>query len=80
MAAYLERDAREMRVPVRVHTKVDSLDRGARGYVVAAGDQRFEADDVVVTTGPYQRPRTPRWAHDLDRSIVQIPLNALVAD
>jgi putative flavoprotein involved in K+ transport len=72
MAAYLERYAREMHVPVRVNTKVDSLERTARGYVVAAGDRRFEADHVVVTTGPYQRPRTPGWAGDLHRSIVQI--------
>jgi putative flavoprotein involved in K+ transport len=72
MAAYLERYAREMDVPVRVNMKVDSLERTPRGYVVVAGDRRFEANHVVVTTGPYQRPRTPAWAGDLDRSIVQI--------
>jgi putative flavoprotein involved in K+ transport len=72
MATYLERYAREMHIPVRVNMKVDSLERTARGYVVAAGDQQLEADHVVVTTGPYQRPRTPQWARDLDRSIVQI--------
>ena len=72
MATYLERYAREMHIPVRVNMKVDSLERTARGYVVAAGDQQLEADHIVVTTGPYQRPRTPQWARDLDRSIVQI--------
>ena len=34
-------------------------------YVVRSGDTRFEADNVVVATGPFQRPRIPAVAEKL---------------
>ena len=37
-----------------------------------AGDQRFEADNIVVAMGHYQRARIPAFARDLDPSITQI--------
>ena len=38
---------------------------------MAAGENRFEADHVVVTVGAYQRPRIPSFAADLDPGILQ---------
>ena len=39
---------------------------------MTAGDRRFEADNVVVATGAYQRPRVPAFAPELDPAIVQL--------
>ena len=36
-----------------------------------AGEKRFEAEQVVIATGNYCRPRIPRFAPDLDLGIVQ---------
>ncbi len=72
MADYLRQYACEMRLPVRLNTTVSALDRVGGRFVVTAGDARFDADAVVVTTGPYQKPRVPAWAPSLDGSIAQI--------
>ena len=76
VADYLEDYARRMRVPVRLGTKVDALHRHRDRYVIEAGTTRLEADHVVITTGPYQQPRVPSWAANLDPRIVQIHSNA----
>jgi putative flavoprotein involved in K+ transport len=75
VADYLEDYARRMRVPVRLGTKVDALHRHGHRYVIEAGATRFEADHVVITTGPYQKARVPSWAGQLDQAIVQIHSN-----
>jgi putative flavoprotein involved in K+ transport len=72
MADYLEEYARRMKLPVRLGTKVVSLKRHGSRYAIEASDASFEADHVVVTTGPYQTARVPSWAAGLRDAIVQI--------
>jgi putative flavoprotein involved in K+ transport len=72
VADYLEAYAARFDLPVRTGVLVDGLSRRADRYVVAAGDRRFEADHVVVASGPYQRPRIPAFAPELDPDIVQL--------
>ena len=52
--------------------RVDRVSRNGRGFVVTAGERRFEADNVVVAIGSWQRPRVPSLAAELDRGIVQL--------
>lgn len=72
MADYLESYAARFDLPVRTGVKVDRLSREGDRYVVAARDRRFEADNVVVASGAYQRPRIPTFAPELDPGIVQL--------
>jgi putative flavoprotein involved in K+ transport len=72
MADYLEAYARQFSLPVRSGVRVDRLSRLGDRFLVVAGDQRFEADHVVVAMGNYQRPRTPAFAADLRPDIVQL--------
>jgi putative flavoprotein involved in K+ transport len=72
VADYLEAYAARFDLPVRTGVRVDGLSREAGRYVVAAGDSRFEADQVVVASGAYQRPRVPAFATDLDPRLVQL--------
>jgi len=51
---------------------VDGLTREGDRYVVSAGNRRFVADHVVVAMATYQKPKTPPFARELDRGIVQI--------
>ena len=72
MADYLEAYAARFELPVRTGVRVGPpLEDGER-FVVAAGDRRFEADNVVVAMASYQRPRVPAFAAELDPSIVQL--------
>jgi putative flavoprotein involved in K+ transport len=74
MADYLEAYAHRFALPVRTGTGVDALEQNDEGYVVMAGDRRFEADNVVVATGVFQHdnPVIPPFAAELDASIRQL--------
>jgi putative flavoprotein involved in K+ transport len=73
MGDYLEAYAARFALPVRTGTKVEGVRaRDGGGYVVMAGSARFEAENVVVATGTYQKPRIPSFASQLDSRIVQL--------
>jgi putative flavoprotein involved in K+ transport len=72
VADYLEAYAAQFELPVRGGVRVDRLSREGDRYLVAAGDRRLEADQVVVAAGAYQRPRIPAFAPELDPGIVQL--------
>ncbi len=71
-ADYLEAYATNLELPVRTGVKVDRLFKEGDGFVVIAGDRRFEADNVVVATGAYHNPRVPDFAPDIDPGVVQM--------
>jgi len=72
MADYLERYAEHHKLPVRVDTHVEALSREEDGFILTAGDRRFEADQVVVATGAWPVPNRPDLAAELDPSIAQL--------
>jgi putative flavoprotein involved in K+ transport len=72
MADYLEAYAERFALPVRTGVVVDDVARDGDGYVVTAGAQRFEADNVVVASGTFQRPIVPEFAAELDPAIRQL--------
>jgi putative flavoprotein involved in K+ transport len=72
VADYLEAYAARFELPVRTGVRVDGLSGGPDRYVVAAGEDRYAADHVVVASGVYQRPRIPAFASELDPGIVQL--------
>ena len=77
MADYLETYARHHGLPVE--TGVRALDVRASdddgrsgGYIVSTEGGSYEADQVIVATGAFQRPHVPDFAADLDPAIRQI--------
>jgi putative flavoprotein involved in K+ transport len=72
MADYLESYARRFKLPVRTGVKVDRLSRQGERYLLTAGNQRFEADHVVVAMATFQSRRVPDFAGQLDPEIVQL--------
>jgi glycine/D-amino acid oxidase-like deaminating enzyme len=75
-ADYLEEYAREFDLPVRLGRHVDSLRREDNGYLAAAGEERYLAENIVVATGPYLTPRIPAFAGRLAPSITQVHSSA----
>ncbi len=71
MADYLDAYADRFDLPVRSGVRVRSLTKEGR-YLLASTAGRFEAENVVVASGPLQRPRIPAFAANLDQSIVQL--------
>lgn len=72
VADYLERYAERFDLPVRRETRVESLTWDGERYVLRAGGRRFEAENVIVATGPFQRPRMPEIATRLAPDIHQL--------
>jgi putative flavoprotein involved in K+ transport len=75
MGDYLEAYATELELPVRSRVAVDELVKPDGRYVVRAGDETFEAENVVLATGVFQTPHVPDFAGDLDPSITQLHSN-----
>ncbi len=76
VADYLEGYADRFDLPVRTGVRVDRLWREDDRFVLASGDTRFTAQNVVVATGAFRFPRIPAFAGDLDPDIVQLHSNA----
>ena len=76
MADFLEAYAARFNLPVLSGVRVSQLSRNGDRFVVAAGDRRFEADNVIVAMASYQRPRVPAFAQQLDPGIVQMHSHA----
>jgi putative flavoprotein involved in K+ transport len=72
VADYLEAYAARFDLPVDNGVRVDRLTRDGGRFLVLAGDRRWEADQVVVASGAYQRHRIPPFASELDPGIVQL--------
>jgi putative flavoprotein involved in K+ transport len=72
MADYLEAYAERFQLDVDGGVAVDRVTKSENGFVVTAGERRYEANRVVVATGAYRRPRAPSFAAGLDPWIVQV--------
>lgn len=72
MADYLESYAAHFALPVQFNTRVDSLTREGSHYILTAGDQRFEAEQVIVAMNISQSPKIPPFAHLLDPNVPQL--------
>ncbi len=75
MADYLETYAGNFGLPVDTGVRIERLEAPAREgepFVATAGDRRYEAGQVIVATGAFQRPRVPAFATELDPAIRQL--------
>lgn len=82
MAAYLEDYASHYELPVRTGVRADALGLADDGrFLIAAGERRYAANQVVVATGPFQRAHVPAFARELDPRITHMHSSAYrVAD
>ena len=70
--AYLDDYAEALALPVQPDSAVRSLRKNGDTFELVLDDRMVEADQVVVATGPFQRPRLPKFANHLDPSVFQI--------
>jgi putative flavoprotein involved in K+ transport len=72
VADYLKRYADTFNLPVRLGSRVVSLKREGEGYLVRTEAECFEAEQVVVATGPFQQPFVPEFGRNLSAEVVQL--------
>ena len=76
VAAYLTDYAHGLSLPVELDSRVRSIRRTDGAYLVELDDRAYEADQVVVATGPFQVPIVPAIAERLDPEVVQLHSSA----
>jgi putative flavoprotein involved in K+ transport len=69
---YLDDYARHLHLPVELASRVRSLTRTGGRYVLDVDDRTYEAEQVVVATGPFQVPFVPPIAERLDPGVSQL--------
>jgi putative flavoprotein involved in K+ transport len=71
--AYLTDYAQRFELPVEFDSRVQAVRaRDGHGFVVELAERSYEADQVVVATGPFQVPFTPPMAAELAPAVVQL--------
>src|SRR6185436_16641174 len=65
VADYLGRYAERFELPVRSGARVTGLEWDGECYIVSTGSTVYQANNVIVATGPFQRPRVPGIASQL---------------
>jgi putative flavoprotein involved in K+ transport len=73
VVAYLTDYARRFELPVEFDSRVQAVRaRDGDGFLVELADRAYEADQVVVASGPFQVPFTPPIAAGLGDEVVQL--------
>lgn len=72
VAEYLEGYAGHFSLPIMHGIKVRRLNRDGQGYHVFTDKADLHATNVVIATGPFQKPFVPDMANQLDAGILQI--------
>src|SRR3954452_209071 len=62
VVAYLTDYAQEFELPVELSSPVRAVRHSERRYLIELDDRSYEADQVVIATGPFQVPRVPAIA------------------
>jgi putative flavoprotein involved in K+ transport len=75
MGDYLESYADHLKLPIDTDVRIERLEAprtDGEAFVAIAGDRRYEAGEVIVATGTFQRPSVPEFAAGLDPRIRQL--------
>jgi putative flavoprotein involved in K+ transport len=72
VVAYLTDYARDHELPIELDSAVRAVRPCEDGYLVELDDRTYEAEQVVIATGPFQVPRVPELAERLEPDIVQL--------
>jgi putative flavoprotein involved in K+ transport len=72
VAAYLTNYARRFGLPVELDSRVHAIRKPNGSYLIELDGRTYEADQVVIATGPFHVPRVPPIAERLDPEVVQL--------
>lgn len=72
VARYLESYAERFHLPIRLGERVTALRPGPSGWRVETDSERYDAAQVIVATGPFQRPAIPALGQQLAAEVTQL--------
>jgi putative flavoprotein involved in K+ transport len=71
-ADYLENYANHFSLPIHFDTKVLSLEKKNKRFIISTSQGTYVASKVVVATGPFQKSLFPTIANELSPTILQL--------
>ncbi|WP_026583996.1 flavin-containing monooxygenase [Bacillus sp. J33] len=69
---YLDRYAKEFSLPVKLDTSVTNLIKERDEFVLATNYGEYRCKNVIVATGPFQKPNIPEFAKHLSKDVLQL--------
>lgn len=72
IAQYLKQYAISFQLPIQLQTQVTHVWKEHNCFHVQTNDQVFEAENVVIASGPFQKPRIPAFAKNLSPDLLQL--------
>jgi putative flavoprotein involved in K+ transport len=74
IVANFEKYVQNFNLPVQYNVQVNSVQQNEKvdGYLVKSRDTIWDAHNVVIATGLFQRPRLPTFSADLSSRILQV--------
>jgi putative flavoprotein involved in K+ transport len=74
LSATFEQYVKKFNLPIRYGVCVMAVEQlpNGKGFYVTTDQENFQAANVVVATGLYQRPKIPEYAPDLPAGILQL--------
>jgi len=77
VVTYLEKYVGQFRLPVECDTRVLSIEPlDGKGYRIQTSRKTFTANNVVIATGFFQKPKIPKFAADFSKDITQLHSSA----
>ncbi len=78
IVAYLARYAAEFNLPIQYGMRVNTVEQTDDGwrYRVRTTQADYEADNVVIATGAFQRPKIPGYSAEFPASVTQLHTGA----
>lgn len=70
-AHYLESYAKKFSLPIHLNTKVEKLEQTGGFYQVETSQGQYIAKDIVIATGPFQKPFIPSLEGSGSTSVLQ---------
>jgi putative flavoprotein involved in K+ transport len=77
VVAYVEAYAERVNPPLRLGVEVTGIEpaKSQDGYLVHTSDGTYQADNVIVAVGTFQKPHIPDICHKLPENIAQLHSN-----
>src|SRR5699024_7710725 len=69
---YLQAYADTFELPIKHNTRVTKVRKENNIYHISTEHAEYETRNVIVATGPFQKPRIPTFANILSKGIVQL--------
>lgn len=72
ISQYLKVYAESFKLPIKFNSNVTSVQKINNTFSIYTEHMEYKAENIIIATGPFQKPRIPAFAKKLSKDIVQL--------